>query len=206
MGAIPGSLLTAALIFAGIMSSLAVDAGFVVVIPLGAVLFDCSSGHPLNPRGRTGMAGRGVCAAGTQRCNAGGTAWGACTGERLPQPETCNRLDDDCNGRVDELPSCAPLTATCPPPATGAAGTPVPLRASASQPGAACRWEVLSRPEGAGAEGTFANPSACDTTFSSVIVGVYTVRVTVTDANGRMATCMTTVTLTGRGMRVELTW
>ncbi|MEZ4392759.1 MAG: MopE-related protein [Polyangiales bacterium] len=156
--------------------------------------------------GPSGTAGRGVCAAGTQRCNAGGTAWGPCTGERLPQPETCNRLDDDCNGQVDELPSCAPLSATCPPPATGAAGTPLPLRASASQPGAACRWEVVSRPAGAGSEGAFANPSACDTTFSSVIVGVYTVRVTVTDANGRTATCMTMVTLTGRGMRVELTW
>lgn len=47
MGAIPGSLLTAALIFAGIMSSLAVDAGFVVVIPLGAVLFAGAGRHPL---------------------------------------------------------------------------------------------------------------------------------------------------------------
>ncbi|MGK0480758.1 MAG: aminobenzoyl-glutamate transport protein [Planctomycetota bacterium] len=47
MGAIPNVLLTAALIFAGIMSSLAVDAGFVVVIPLGAVLFAGAGRHPL---------------------------------------------------------------------------------------------------------------------------------------------------------------
>ncbi len=40
----------------------------------------------------------------------------------------------------------------------------------------------------------------------SVIVGAYTVRVTVTDAMGRTASCMTTVTLGGRGLRVELTW
>ncbi len=40
----------------------------------------------------------------------------------------------------------------------------------------------------------------------SVIVGAYTVRVTVTDAMGRTASCMTTVTLVGRGLRVELTW
>lgn len=156
--------------------------------------------------GPAGSAGRGACAAGTQRCNAGGTAWGTCMGERLPQPETCNRIDDDCNGQVDELPSCAPFVASCPPPATGVAGTPVPLRANGSQPGAACRWEVVSRPMGAGTEGAFANPSACDTTFSSVIVGTYTLRVTLTDAMGRAASCMTTVTLTGRGMRVELTW
>ncbi|MEO0558809.1 MAG: AbgT family transporter [Bacteroidota bacterium] len=47
MSSIPNTLLTAALIFAGIMSSLAVDAGYVVVIPLGAVLFAGAGRHPL---------------------------------------------------------------------------------------------------------------------------------------------------------------
>jgi hypothetical protein len=115
-------------------------------------------------------------------------------------------LDDDCNGRTDELPECMPFGVSCPPPALGPAGTPVPLRAVPSQPGASCRWEVTGRPLGAGTEGAFANPDACETTFSSVIVGTYTVRVTATDATGRMASCMTTVTLTGRGLRVEMAW
>jgi aminobenzoyl-glutamate transport protein len=44
---VPDVLLTAALVFAGIMSSLAVDAGYVVVIPLGAVLFYGAGRHPL---------------------------------------------------------------------------------------------------------------------------------------------------------------
>jgi aminobenzoyl-glutamate transport protein len=44
---VPDVLLTAALVFAGIMSSLAVDAGYVVVIPLGAVLFYGVGRHPL---------------------------------------------------------------------------------------------------------------------------------------------------------------
>lgn len=44
---VPDVLLTAALIFAGVMSSLAVDAGYVVVIPLGAVLFYGVGRHPL---------------------------------------------------------------------------------------------------------------------------------------------------------------
>ena len=156
--------------------------------------------------GPAGTAGVGVCAAGTQRCNGAGSAWGPCEGERLPHPEACNRLDDDCNRAVDDTPLCTPLTVACPAPVMGVAGTAVPLRATPSQPGASCRWEVVGRPAGAGAEGAFANPSACDTTFSSVIVGAYTVRVTVTDATGRTATCMTTVTLIGRGLRVELTW
>ncbi len=47
VASVPDVLLTAALIFAGIMSSLAVDAGYVVVIPLGAVLFYGVGRHPL---------------------------------------------------------------------------------------------------------------------------------------------------------------
>ncbi|MFH1099061.1 MAG: MopE-related protein, partial [Candidatus Uhrbacteria bacterium] len=42
---------------------------------------------------------RGVCRAGVQRCNNG--AWSVCDGV-LPTPETCNILDDDCDGATDE--------------------------------------------------------------------------------------------------------
>jgi aminobenzoyl-glutamate transport protein len=44
---VPRSLLTASLVFAGIMSSMAVDAGYVVLIPLGAVIFMSAGRHPL---------------------------------------------------------------------------------------------------------------------------------------------------------------
>ncbi len=47
VASVPGSLLTASIIFAGLMSSLAVDAGYVVVIPLGAVLFHGVGRHPI---------------------------------------------------------------------------------------------------------------------------------------------------------------
>ena len=43
----PPSLITAAVIFTGIMSSLALDAGYVVLIPLGAVIFYGVGRHPL---------------------------------------------------------------------------------------------------------------------------------------------------------------
>ncbi|HEY3488104.1 MAG TPA: AbgT family transporter [Gammaproteobacteria bacterium] len=43
----PPSLLSGTLVFAGVMSSLAVDAGYVVLIPLGAVLFHSAGRHPL---------------------------------------------------------------------------------------------------------------------------------------------------------------
>ncbi|HEX7479503.1 MAG TPA: MopE-related protein [Polyangiales bacterium] len=42
----------------------------------------------------------GTCVAGNQVCTAG--AWGTCTGGTGPGTETCNGLDDNCNGSVDE--------------------------------------------------------------------------------------------------------
>jgi hypothetical protein len=50
--------------------------------------------------GPSGTSGVGVCRAGSQACSAG--AWGACTGQVVPGAETCNNLDDNCNGLVDE--------------------------------------------------------------------------------------------------------
>jgi aminobenzoyl-glutamate transport protein len=44
---VPASLLTATVVFAGVMSSLAVDAGYVVLIPMGAAVFASVGRHPL---------------------------------------------------------------------------------------------------------------------------------------------------------------
>lgn len=44
---VPRSLLTATLVFGGVMSNLAVDAGYVVLTPLGAVLFAGFGRHPI---------------------------------------------------------------------------------------------------------------------------------------------------------------
>ncbi len=71
--------------------------------------------------GPPGTIDVGVCRAGNQVCTAGG-AWGMCTGEILPTSETCNGLDDDCDGRVDNVPGTAtPLSRPC---YSGPAGTP----------------------------------------------------------------------------------
>ncbi|MEX0779441.1 MAG: AbgT family transporter [Balneolales bacterium] len=47
VSSVPGWLLSASVVFAGLMSSLAVDAGYVVLIPLGAVIFHGVGRHPL---------------------------------------------------------------------------------------------------------------------------------------------------------------
>jgi hypothetical protein len=45
----------------------------------------------------------GPCKGGTQICNAQGTGFGACVGEVLPVPETCNTpIDDNCDGQINE--------------------------------------------------------------------------------------------------------
>lgn len=44
---VPRRFLTAAVVFAGVMSSLAVDAGYVVLIPLGALVFYAAGRHPI---------------------------------------------------------------------------------------------------------------------------------------------------------------
>lgn len=47
VSAVPRPFLTAALVFGGVMSSMAVDAGYVVLTPLGAMVFAAVGRHPL---------------------------------------------------------------------------------------------------------------------------------------------------------------
>ena len=53
---------------------------------------ECYTGDPKT-------AGRGACKAGSHTCADG--IWSACEGEVLPAAESCNKLDDDCDGVVD---------------------------------------------------------------------------------------------------------
>jgi len=59
---------------------------------------DCSDGDS-RPCGGTETTG--VCHPGTQYCLGG--HWGSCEGAVGPGSEMCNGLDDDCDGRTDEM-------------------------------------------------------------------------------------------------------
>jgi hypothetical protein len=65
----------------------------------------CTTGHTRSCyAGPMDTSGQGACRPGTQRCVA--SLWGDCQGQVLPQPETCENsgVDDDCNGRQDDVP------------------------------------------------------------------------------------------------------
>ncbi len=51
--------------------------------------------------GPTSTRGRLPCKDGRQSCLVSGK-WGTCTGQVLPQTETCNNKDDDCDGKIDD--------------------------------------------------------------------------------------------------------
>jgi hypothetical protein len=69
----------------------------------------------------------GNCKAGTQACNAQGSAYGPCVGETVPATETCNVFgDEDCDGKINEEGAgcvCVPgETVTCYAGPAGTAG------------------------------------------------------------------------------------
>jgi len=49
--------------------------------------------------GPQGTEAHGACRAGQRQCE--GSLWGPCIGEATPTRERCNRVDDDCDGVVD---------------------------------------------------------------------------------------------------------
>ncbi|MGH1342701.1 MAG: hypothetical protein ACRBN8_14165 [Nannocystales bacterium] len=56
--------------------------------------------------GPAGTLNVGACGGGEQTCNGSG-AWGPCLGSVVPEPESCNGSDDDCDGVADELDEAA---------------------------------------------------------------------------------------------------
>ncbi len=108
------------------------------------------------------------------------------------------------------------LAVRCPDPSRALAGMPVRLRAAANVQGLRYRWTVRDAPMNNRAYRFLDRYDANDTDavvasgqevpFTSVIVGDYTLQAEVRDAEGNTATCTSTVTMAGHGLRVELSW
>lgn len=159
--------------------------------------------------GATGTRNVGICHDGMQTCAvaSGRSMWPAgCAGEVRPAAaEVCgNRLDDNCNGAVDE--GCGG-TLTCPGDQTVLAGRPISLTAMGMGL-TNITWTVVSAPTGGASTVVWAPnpPSQLTESFTPYIVGTYTLRVSGRDASGRTITCMFNVTALPHGLRVQLTW
>lgn len=55
--------------------------------------------------GKDDTQGTGACRGGVQYCERD-NLWGRCLGNVEPEGELCNGFDDDCNGKIDDHPSC----------------------------------------------------------------------------------------------------
>jgi hypothetical protein len=102
--------------------------------------------------------GRGICKKGTQTCIGSNefSSWGPCEGAVGPAPETCDTVDNDCNGPADDgLIGCKVVsqgvnldgdcvTAKCP------AEAPYAIGCNISMSGADARGCIASTPGGSG--------------------------------------------------------
>lgn len=160
----------------------------------------CSPGERASCfRGVPAHRGVGLCADGEMVC-AGGEfgAWGPCVGDVLERAETCEPegLDEDCDGEADEGDVCPhfPPLAMCPELIATETGALVELRGDGSDPDegdVSFVWTVVTRPAGSSAEPS--EPNFAQTTFSPDEPGAYELELCVTDVDGEVACCRTSL-------------
>ncbi len=198
---------------------------------------DVDEGCPCMPgdvqrcfRGPPGRHGVGACEDGRQLCAVSGEfgVWGTCEGGITPSPETCDDLDNDCNGCTDEVEGCVP-TGSCPAPGDaripdGRPFSTYTLRGAdfyMSADATAWLWNVTGTPCDQmflSIAGSTASPTngqlsfrldgadRQDASIDFTLSGDYRVTLDVTRSDGTHFTCTWIVHVRAPGMRVELCW
>jgi hypothetical protein len=172
----------------------------------------------LGPPGRRGIGG---CEDGTMLCEGTGEFgdWGACGGGIWPTGETCDTLDNNCNGCADDHPDCCePADLACPAPGTLPEGQPFTdyvIDGTMFYPGPAQSWswtvvggpcdQLLFATSGTTSY-TLTGANTSQVTFHPTLSGDYTFTMTVVAADGTVYTCTFIVHVRGPGVRVELCW
>jgi hypothetical protein len=178
----------------------------------------------LGPPGKLGVGG---CTQGTQTCvGVEFGTWDDCIDSLPPRGETCDGLDNDCNGCIDDGLCCAgglvcpapgdPRIADVPPYST------LQLKGGDyfSGNGVTWKWTVDGGPcdklfvsssftpklNPRPRSFTLTNANSKDASVHFTLSGDYTITLTVVDANGLTFTCTWVQHVIGPGVRFELCW
>jgi hypothetical protein len=164
---------------------------------------ECFAGDPaICP---PGLPCRGGCTRGVETCTEF-AIWGGCIGAVGPQPEICDGMDNDCDGRFDEDLSGCSSPVVCPGTKGAAPMTYVPLNGSEIFSGAYDSWQwELFCPVTVPTCPTPEDPTARDTQVLLIASGTYRARATMV-IGGETFTCEFAIAVQGAGFRVELNW
>ena len=170
--------------------------------------------------GPPGKHNIGACTDGTQTCSGVEFgSWGPCTGSISPRAETCDAVDNDCNGCADDG-LCCDAVLECPGTVADAAPyTDVKYMGGSYYHGTGTStwsWTVTGGPcdqlflttTGTPPVQSFTVTGAntANPTLKFTLSGDYTVTMTVTDASGQKSTCTWVQHVSGPGVRFELCW
>jgi hypothetical protein len=181
--------------------------------------------------GPPGKRGVGGCTDGTQTCigSAEFGVWDDCIGSIGPNPETCDGLDNDCNGCADDQLCCSGGV-LCPGPNDPRISAVAPFSSKSYHgpdffTGTAVSWSWTV--EGGPCDKLFSSSSftpaplpgqpppqsytvtganSQDLSIFFTLSGDYTVTLTVVDSTGHTYTCKWVQHVAGPGVRFELCW
>ena len=167
----------------------------------------------VGPPGRRGVGG---CVDGMQTCQGGGefVEWGPCTGGIRPGAESCDSVDNDCNGCADDSPECCEVTLAC--PTSMPDGEPFQnyvINGAMFYPGAVTSWtwtvtggpcDQLLLATAGRTTYTLTGQGTSTLTFRPTLSGDYTITVRIVAADGTVYMCTFIVHIRGPGLRVEM--
>ena len=151
----------------------------------------------------------GACSDGIETCTEFLT-WSSCVGGHNPVTETCNGLDDDCDGLIDNGLSGCRSTLTCPATQHSLPLSTYNLQGEMVFGGDAGNWAwTIGCPASVPASLCPAPMAATskDTSVYFTASGAYRVSVSFTPTGASTPqSCAWTVYVAGNGLRVELNW